>query len=676
MMGKTKLKATKKSYVQTFDTVIQGKCGKRGGTGKFLNLARIAGEFDVPRAICITAEFFHESLAAQPKILHFLQDFFAELQSTSGCFLLDKMPELDRCLAELTLPDRLSRELKHSVEEAFGACSDTVFAVRSSAHNEDTESSSFAGIYESVLNVKGIDELAESFIRVWKSYYCYPAIVARIRRSDYSMSPRLDVIIQLMVDARYSGVAFSRSPSGKRRGAIEYTVGSGDRLVSGVSDVQTYETGTGDASDALMEDLNGQVLRTVKKLKLFFGCEVDVEWAWDGNFLYVLQVRPITSLGTRHIRRRTVLDLYDLYLDDQAGNLDLGNCREVYDLYVNKRSLPYRLADNHNVATGAGFVLNFNLAGIEDHFGIMEDALHASTIPNVIVDIDKAIRQTIIAKSELKRYLTRTFQNYDKHEIHSVIIREYVTGECGFITQLIAKDRLLLEASQEGLMAINRGIAECMDSIIEQREIEEGKSWIFTASSNSTKPITCKKRAMQKIFLFTSLMNEYYPEVKLEWVLMGGCPYFIDFTPHGESCEYLLASNNGNRVIHTGNASGPILKLDDKDYLVKLSICPEVSVSGTKNTSADYSPIYEFVSSIKKSETPPIIVCQRPYAILSYVLDHVAGFVFSGGGLLCHLAILIRESNKPAIICKNVDDIIRSKNKIIISHNTVVAVNE
>jgi len=65
----------------------------------------------------------------------------------------------------------------------------------------------------------------------------------------------------------------------------------------------------------------------------------------------------------------------------------------------------------------------------------------------------------------------------------------------------------------------------------------------------------------------------------------------------------------------------------------------------------EHQELLALVNTVAACPQKPIIFVRRPYAILSVFFEHVAGFVFSEGSLLCHLAILLRESSIPALIC-------------------------
>ena len=201
-------------------------------------------------------------------------------------------------------------------------------AVRSSAAGEDGVEHSYAGQLESYLFVKPADVIAR--IRdVWSSAGSTRIAAYRAERRIVAGSAPA-VLVQRMIDAEKSGVAFSANPVSGRRAQciVAATFGLGTALVSGADDADTItvdRSGTiverttatkrfahrrgADgkvievpllATDAARAVLNDDEARNVAALArvtaLHFGAPQDIEWAIAEGRLYLLQSRPITSL--------------------------------------------------------------------------------------------------------------------------------------------------------------------------------------------------------------------------------------------------------------------------------------------------------------------------------------------------------------------------------------------
>ena len=194
--------------------------------------------------------------------------------------------------------------------EAYGRMgSDAPVAVRSSASAEDGADTSFAGQFETVLDVRGEAALAAALDACWRSLSANRVSAYRARRGvagpadDLSMS----VLVQRMVPARAAGVAFSADPvSGARDVVVIQAVhGLGEGLVSGEVDADGYRvTADGEvvakpvrADDpAIGDDEARAIAELVERIAHDQATPQDVEWAIDAHGLWLLQARPMTAL--------------------------------------------------------------------------------------------------------------------------------------------------------------------------------------------------------------------------------------------------------------------------------------------------------------------------------------------------------------------------------------------
>ncbi|BAY11815.1 glycerol-3-phosphate acyltransferase [Calothrix sp. NIES-2098] len=179
--------------------------------------------------------------------------------------------------------------------------------VRSSAIGEDSEQASAAGQYETVLNVTSEQQLKEAIAQV-RASYDQPAAV-QYRRDRGLPDQAMAVLIQQQVQSVYSGVAFSRDPITQQGDAIviEALPGSASQVVSGRVTPEQYRAfvvetenfssvqleGTGRVPQALIKQV---ALLTRRLEKRYHGIPQDIEWSYDGQTLWVLQARPITTL--------------------------------------------------------------------------------------------------------------------------------------------------------------------------------------------------------------------------------------------------------------------------------------------------------------------------------------------------------------------------------------------
>lgn len=183
------------------------------------------------------------------------------------------------------------------------------WAVRSSALTEDSATASFAGIYESVLAVPP-EELCSAIRQCWLSWWSQHAIAYRQQISATLTTPALAVVLQPMVAAQSAGVAFTAEPihQDRTRMVIHAAAGLGVAVVSGVVEPEQYalakgppitlletrlpHSGQPPLLSAALLDMLGTLL---KRLEHWGGSPQDVEWAWDGSTMWILQSRPITT---------------------------------------------------------------------------------------------------------------------------------------------------------------------------------------------------------------------------------------------------------------------------------------------------------------------------------------------------------------------------------------------
>lgn len=228
--------------------------------------------------------------------------------------------------------------------------------VRSSAIGEDSEQASAAGQYETVIHVTSKQQLQQAITQVRDSYN-HPSAV-QYRRDRGLPDSAMAVLIQQQVQSAYSGVAFSRDPISQQGDAviIEALPGSPTQVVSGKVTPEQYRVFVVDTDNLASVQLEGtgrvpqalikQVAYLARRLeKRYLGVPQDIEWSYDGQTLWLLQSRPITTLlpiWTRKIAAEVIPgvvhpltwsinrpltcgvwgDIFSLVLGDRATGLD------------------------------------------------------------------------------------------------------------------------------------------------------------------------------------------------------------------------------------------------------------------------------------------------------------------------------------------------------------------
>ncbi len=181
----------------------------------------------------------------------------------------------------------------------------SAFAVRSSSLDEDGESHSFAGQFDTMLGVAAQD--VPNAVREVRMSANGERARAYRRHSGLAEDVSIAVIVQVMVEPIVAGVAFGRDPiDGARRLVISAVRGRGERLVSGETNADTVRIeieprsvtrAATDDESILDEALIAAVSDAALAVERAFGAPQDLEWAWAGDTLYLLQARPITAVG-------------------------------------------------------------------------------------------------------------------------------------------------------------------------------------------------------------------------------------------------------------------------------------------------------------------------------------------------------------------------------------------
>jgi phosphohistidine swiveling domain-containing protein len=185
---------------------------------------------------------------------------------------------------------------------------DRRYAVRSSADLEDGTERSFAGQFRTILDLQGVDAVLAALDEVvgsGSSQRLSPYLDAIAPGSPGAPAvsrPVMGIVVQELVVPMAAGVAFSKNPlTGLDEVVVEAIPGRGDRLMS---DGETPERWV-DRWGAWIEQptegrvppsVIGEVVGSTRRIAAARGEPVDLEWAWDGNHVWWLQVRPITGL--------------------------------------------------------------------------------------------------------------------------------------------------------------------------------------------------------------------------------------------------------------------------------------------------------------------------------------------------------------------------------------------
>jgi pyruvate,water dikinase len=307
--------------VRPFSELSRADLSAAGGKGA--NLAEmIRHGFPVPPGFVVSADAY----AAQARAWGLAELLTPHLAAKDG-------EAAARAAEELFLSGAILPDIEGAVRAAYRELGAPAVAVRSSATAEDLADASFAGQQETYLDVEGEDALLLALRRCWASLWGQRAIHYRASRGIDHLGVHIAVVVQRMVRAEHAGVLFTVDPVAQRadRMLLEVAPGLGEAVVSGHTTGDVYRlqrepfagspaSGESKAaapaalalaivererrdparpapSDALVLEVGRLGLR----LEAHFGGPQDVEFAFAGGAVHLLQSRPITTLGAAEI---------------------------------------------------------------------------------------------------------------------------------------------------------------------------------------------------------------------------------------------------------------------------------------------------------------------------------------------------------------------------------------
>lgn len=585
---------------------------------KAAGLARVIARVRVPAGLVLPGGWLLDGLTGQDQ---------AELAAQLGTLLSCPAAELAELLGAIAaiagrirLADRLAALTGQLSQLGRG------LVVRSSSADEDGTAQSFAGVFESIIDidfaVEAADPLVAAVRRVWLSGFGAQALLHYRRHGRIPRPDHLSVLIQRAIQPRVAGVAFSE-PSGDAY--LEWTAGHGADLVGGVA-MPTRERLAGDAPDGWRGQLRAALAELGRD-----GVGHDVEWAWDGERLWVVQVRPRTAelAGYEQPGLRTT----PLYEGD-AHDLVLGECAGEYRRIRGKRRLPRAIAIAHGARVPAGWLVNWDPAAPADPL-----ASWSSQLPDkVVLDFGPDERQHIVASAELPGTVRRLAVGADGSDF-AFLCREYLHGEVALLSTVAADGSVYLEASAEGLLALNRGFGSARALTVARLHELIGEEQ--TAVLHET------TREHARLL---------HPRAVLEWVISDGTLYFVDYSaPAGSMNSHAAGSPEvpaqpDARMLSPGIARGRVQRLDIDDLLTESSIAPIISIAQPVAAEHEAVLLGQLRERLDLTGEPVIVAAARPIAVLSMLIGVAAGFLFEEGALLSHLGILLREAGAPAAI--------------------------
>ena len=267
-----------------------------GGKGSRLAELTALG-LPVPTGYVITTEAFKRTITSALITTKFITALDASSELERQTFIGTRLQQV---LKTMNWPIGVTDRIMTSLAQM---CGTKPVAVRSSAVGEDGEATSFAGQHSTSLNVTSA--LLSAVQDCYASLYSPRAIYYRSHHNLSFLDSEMAVVVQQMVNARYSGVLFTRNPvTGENHSVIEETTGLGEKLVSGEVTPSRF---TVTKKSRKIVNLPSYFANTPFEMNLMtiagigeyleqhYGEPQDIEWVVDMNDnVHIVQARPLT----------------------------------------------------------------------------------------------------------------------------------------------------------------------------------------------------------------------------------------------------------------------------------------------------------------------------------------------------------------------------------------------
>jgi len=314
-----------------FEDVGKEDIAQVGGKGANLGEMTKAG-IPVPPGFIVTAQSYYYFLE-KSNLTDKIRQLLSDLDTNDSEKLYNVASRIKGLLNTAAMPEEIARE----IAQAYGKLGSGAVAVRSSATAEDLPEASFAGQQRTFLNVVGEKEVITAVQGCWASLFEPRAIFYRVHQGFDHFSVGIAVPVQRMVQSEASGVMFTLDPITNDRSkiVIEAVYGLGEAIVSGevTPDLYVVDKEGLEIIDKKLARQEWQLVRNAqggkdiekanikvdileaeqakqkfsdedivalasigKKIEDRYAFPQDIEWAKEGEELFIVQTRPVTTM--------------------------------------------------------------------------------------------------------------------------------------------------------------------------------------------------------------------------------------------------------------------------------------------------------------------------------------------------------------------------------------------
>ncbi|HBA37547.1 MAG TPA: hypothetical protein DCY94_02370 [Firmicutes bacterium] len=605
--------------------------------GKAGNLNKIYSTFDVARGFVLKDEWFQEFLRIN------------RISTT------EPLKTIKQKIENGIFPDE-DKLLDYFKKNEY----DKVI-VRSSASVEDGDNFSFAGLFESFPDTDK-RTLISNIKKCWLSRF-QTQVETYLESINISKNFSYDCLIQEMKYTPVSGLAFSIDPStGEDTFLIEAVSDTCNNLILGKTTPHTYRK-ISDCDDILDCRKYQTVQKTLKKLKKIFKKEIEIEFGFQNDTLFIFQVRPIT---------KTVFSLKD--------HIESVNwcCFKNNDWTLFNRSLwimgavDYKHPRIENEVTEDITIYFPDASGQIRGFNGGEPPLSEETIEAIhLTDIDTFLDEYNLIVEKIYR-ISKELSDYiedDSFEAFRKSLRKLIENNC------------LLETLEYLIGSLGQALHDKLDA----KTIKKIETW-RNDESNSYFPIYSDVFAYLGRQFKMSILPEdlrMYSHVKeiinlcenrlssrtlSARILKRKRSGFVLFNLHNKRYHNKVLTDSD--VLETVKNRFATLQEGKKKTIEEGTLKGRATFKSDKTITGKCLVIKGPLEKYKDELRSKIIVCKVTTAKDVKYLKSIKALVVDNGGILCHSAIISRELGIPCIMgCDIATEYLHTGDHVLIDLN-------
>ena len=303
--------------------------------GKGYSLIKLSSlHLNVPNGIVLTVNFFNEwinKIKSSDLYSQFIELLQRNVNSNECSLILNKIKEWS--LSNLSLNENNIENIEQNLKNIFpNEYNKILYAVRSSSPEEDLSGASFAGNYETYLGIK-FDSIEKYILKSFISCLDFRVFKYKLEKGFNVSEIKIAIVIMKQINCDISGVGFSINPINNDydEAVITSNFGLGESVVGGIITPDEYiinkiskkivsqKLGTKDKivklnindnetsileqneemkkKSSLNEKLLIKIVDNIVNIENNYKIPIDIEFGIEGNILYILQARPITTFN-------------------------------------------------------------------------------------------------------------------------------------------------------------------------------------------------------------------------------------------------------------------------------------------------------------------------------------------------------------------------------------------